>query len=68
MAGADSMHGIYRSLQGILARSVSKIMPPKEIEDIVQETCDRVCQIQNKGEIGEPLTLRQLARLRVRVR
>ncbi|WP_246072345.1 RNA polymerase sigma factor [Catenovulum sediminis] len=33
---------------------VSKIVPPREIEDIVQETYVRICQIDNKEEIKSP--------------
>ena len=35
---ADSIHSIYMSSRGSLARAVLGIVPPKEIEDIVQET------------------------------
>ena len=54
MAGADGMLSIYMSLRGSLARAVSRIVPPREIEDIVQETYVRVCQIERKEEIREP--------------
>ncbi len=54
MAGVDSIHDIYMSMRGSLARAVLGIVPPKEIEDIVQETYVRVCQIQRKEKIREP--------------
>ena len=54
MAGAESIHSIYMSLRASLARVVSGIVPPREIEDIVQETYVRVCQIERKKEIREP--------------
>jgi len=54
MAGAESIHSIYMSLRASLARVVSRIVPPREIEDIVQETYVRVCQIERKKEIREP--------------
>ncbi len=54
MAGADSIHSIYMSLRGSLARAVLGIVPPREIEDIVQETYVRVCQIEGKDKIREP--------------
>ena len=54
MAGVDSIHDIYMSLRGSLARAVLGIVPPKEIEDIVQETYVRVCQIEMKEKIREP--------------
>ncbi len=54
MAGAGDIHTIYMSLRGNLARAVLGIVPPKEIEDIVQETYVRVCQIDMKEKIREP--------------
>ena len=54
MAKADSIHRVYMSLRGNLARAVVGIVPPKEIEDIVQETYVRVCQIESREEIREP--------------
>ena len=42
------------SLRASLARAVMTIVPPKEIEDIVQETYVRVCQIEKKERITEP--------------
>jgi len=35
-------------------KSVSKIVPPKDIEDIVQETYVRVCQIESSSDIKYP--------------
>ena len=54
MERADSIYSIYMSLRGSLARAVLGIVPPKEIEDIVQETYVRVCQIERKEKIREP--------------
>ena len=54
MASADSIHVIYMSLRGSLRRAVMGIVPPKEVEDIVQETYVRVCQIERKDEIRQP--------------
>ncbi len=54
MAGVDSIQDIYMSLRGRLARAVLGVVPPKEIEDIVQETYVRVCQIESKDKIREP--------------
>ncbi|TRY14749.1 RNA polymerase sigma factor [Shewanella hanedai] len=39
------------SREGI-ARVVSRIVPPHEIEDIVQETYVRLCQVENKENIN----------------
>ncbi len=54
MPSVDSIHSIYLSMRESLARAVVGIVPPKEIEDIVQETYVRVCQIKKKDNIGEP--------------
>lgn len=54
MAGTDGIYSIYMSLRGSLARAVIGIVPPKEIEDIVQETYVRACQIEKKGKINTP--------------
>lgn len=51
----ESIFSIYMALRSGLARVVMRIVPPREVEDIVQETYVRVCQI-DKGdrEISEP--------------
>ena len=54
MASSENVLSVYMSLRGSLARAVSRIVPPKEIEDIVQETYVRVCQIEKKDKIREP--------------
>jgi len=54
MASGAGIHDIYMSLKGSLARAVLGIVPPKEVEDIVQETYVRVCQIESKTKIREP--------------
>lgn len=50
----DHISKVYLSIRSNLARAVSHIVPPKEIEDIVQETYVRVCQIENPEEIRHP--------------
>lgn len=37
-----------------ISRLVARIVPPHEIEDIVQETYVRICQIENKEKITSP--------------
>lgn len=44
----------FIALRGRLAKLVTGIVPPSEIEDIVQETFVRVCQIKNKDAVREP--------------
>lgn len=45
---------VFLSVRSGLARAVSGIVPPKEIEDVVQETYVRVCQTRNGDEIRSP--------------
>lgn len=54
MSKPENFDGIYLSLRGQLARIVSRIVPPKDIEDIVQETYVRLCQVKKKEAIKEP--------------
>lgn len=62
----DSITGIFMSLRGRLARAVQHIVPPKEIEDIVQETYLRICQAGGGRNVESPqafmfTTVRNLA-------
>jgi RNA polymerase sigma-70 factor (ECF subfamily) len=54
MADPDTIHAIYVSLRARLARAVMRIVPPKEVEDIVQETYVRVCQADRIERIRTP--------------
>ncbi len=54
MAESDRFSETFIALRGRLARLVMGIVPPKEVEDIVQETYVRVCQIENKDAVREP--------------
>lgn len=54
MSDQDSLSKTYLSLRTQLMRVVARIVPPKEIEDIVQETYVRVCQIDKKDSIRTP--------------
>lgn len=49
MAGDEGIYGVYLALRSSLARTLMRIVPPKEVEDIVQETYVRVCQIERSG-------------------
>jgi RNA polymerase sigma-70 factor (ECF subfamily) len=51
------MTEIFLACRVQLARVVSRIVPPQEIEDIVQETYVRVCQYNSRNDIGEPKAL-----------
>ena len=54
MPGNENIANVFLSIREGLARAVSGIVPPKEIEDVVQETYVRVCQSHAPGEINSP--------------
>ncbi|MFT6899010.1 MAG: RNA polymerase sigma factor (sigma-70 family) [Paraglaciecola sp.] len=49
-----AMHNVYMSAKDSLVRMVSRLVPPKEIEDIVQETYVRICQLGQHQTIEQP--------------
>ncbi|WP_116368500.1 RNA polymerase sigma factor [Parahaliea mediterranea] len=48
----NQINEIFASCKSIIARVVSRMVPPHEIEDIVQETYVRVCKFQRKNQIS----------------
>jgi len=44
----------YLTSRKSISRLVARFVPPHEIEDIVQETYVRICQIENKDKISSP--------------
>lgn len=54
MPKSTPIHEIYLSLRKSLFKAVSRIVPPHEIEDVVQETYVRLCQVSNVDEIRNP--------------
>jgi RNA polymerase sigma-70 factor (ECF subfamily) len=54
MTNRKDISHLYLKLRSSLARAVVGIVPPKEVEDIVQEAYVRVCQIDKKGGIRTP--------------
>lgn len=50
----DKIASVFLSIRVGLARAVSGIVPPREIEDVVQETYVRVCQSGTADEIRSP--------------
>lgn len=52
--GRETIQNIYLGLRSSLARAVMGIVPPREVEDIVQETYVRVCQIKHPENIRQP--------------
>lgn len=47
----SALFDVFMSVKANVVRMVSRIVPPKEIEDIVQETYVRICQIDNHDAI-----------------
>lgn len=54
MPGGEVITDAFLSWRDHLARIVSRIVPPHDIEDIVQETYVRACQFKSKEEIKSP--------------
>ena len=50
----EDLTRIFVSIRPTLERAVRGIVPPKEIEDIVQETYVRACQAEHRHEIKAP--------------
>ena len=48
---------VFLACRAQLARVVSRIVPPQDIEDIVQATYVRVCQYNTRNQIQEPKAL-----------
>ena len=51
------LSAIYLSFRKALARAISHIVPPKDIDDILQETYVRVCQVEQQEVIQYPKSL-----------
>ena len=54
MPRPESISDVFLSWRDYLARVVSRIVPPHEIEDIVQETYVRACQFNAQEGIRSP--------------
>lgn len=54
MSNDTLFYKVYLSSRKSISRLVARIVPPHEIEDIVQETYVRICQIENKESITSP--------------
>lgn len=54
MAHDARIFSIYMALRSKLARSVASLVPPGEVEDIVQEAYVRICQARNIENIESP--------------
>ena len=54
MSNDSLFYKVYLASRRGIYRAVSRIVPPHEIEDIVQETYVRICQIEDKSQISSP--------------
>ncbi len=54
MSNRENLSSLFMGIQKSLARVASTIAPPKEIEDIVQETYVRICEMSNEEPINSP--------------
>ncbi len=50
----DDIRDVFLSIRLGIARAVSRIVPPHEVEDIVQETYVRLCQVGAPERIHHP--------------
>jgi len=50
----STLFEVFMAAKSSVVRMVSRIVPPKEIEDIVQETYVRICQLENHESIVKP--------------
>jgi len=53
-ATQTSWHPIFMAARDSMARMLARIVPPKEIEDIVQETYVRICQMDKREPVEQP--------------
>lgn len=54
MAESDRLIDAYIALRERIAQLVMRIVPPKEVEDVVQETYVRICRADPKEAIRDP--------------
>ena len=54
MSDRDTMANVFVTIREQLSRVVARIVPPRDIEDIVQETYVRVCQVSGKKQLRSP--------------
>ena len=54
MSDRDAVGRVFVTIKEQLSRIVAQIVPPKDIEDIVQETYVRVCQVSSQKQLQSP--------------
>lgn len=54
MTDPQSLQDRYLTMRDRLARFVMRFLPPQEVEDIVQETYVRICQLEDQSNVRAP--------------
>ncbi|WP_269518667.1 RNA polymerase sigma factor [Alteromonas sp. BMJM2] len=49
-----AIHNAYMSARSSMAKMLSRLVPPKEVDDILQDTYVRLCQAKTTAHIKEP--------------
>ncbi|WOI37758.1 sigma-70 family RNA polymerase sigma factor [Alteromonas sp. CI.11.F.A3] len=49
-----AIHNAYMSARSSMAKMLSRLVPPKEVDDILQDTYVRLCQARTTSHIKEP--------------
>ena len=49
-----AIHNAYMSARGSMAKMLSRLVPPKEVDDILQDTYVRLCQVGKPEQIQHP--------------
>jgi len=54
MIKENTLHNSFMAVRQTMLRVISRMVPPREVEDIVQETYVRICKIEKKDAIKQP--------------
>jgi len=57
LSNTRDLTGLFVDYRTTLARAVARIVPPREVEDIVQETYVRLCQLDPGTRVDHPRSL-----------
>ncbi|HBY40098.1 MAG TPA: RNA polymerase subunit sigma-70, partial [Alteromonas sp.] len=54
MSVDNTIHNAYMTARNGIAKMLSRLVPPKEVDDILQDTYVRLCQVKDTSHIREP--------------
>ena len=54
MSVDNTIHNAYMTARNGIAKMLSRLVPPKEVDDILQDTYVRLCQVKDPSHIREP--------------